>query len=325
MTVALDGALRDGLEAYDPGSQRECPAGWWARAGAFGIDVLLGLGAVFSLLLVGWSVPRGSWLWWLCLVPAAAVVVAMAVNRLVLPALTGRSLGRAIMGIALVTSDNRRPDPWRLLLRELAHLLDTIPLFLGWLWPLIDDRGRTFADILTRTEARCADRAVPDGRRAVAVVAAVAAALAVAAATLGYLGVTRPERAVAAARQQIADEGPKLVVDMLSYTKKNVDEDFSKAQELVTEGYRPELVEQQRAVREAGLVDNDYWVRNSAVLTATANRAVMLMLLQGQRGAAPQQRSITASVRVDFERSPGDWKIAALTVLAPPKPSGAGQ
>lgn len=325
MTVALDGALRDDLEADPPGSEQGSPAGWWARAGAFGIDVVFGLGAVSSLLLVGWSAPRGGWLWWLCVVPAAAVVVVMAVNRLVLPVLTGRSMGRAIMGIAVVTADNRRPGPWRLLLRDFAHLLDTLPLFLGWLWPLIDDRGRTFADILTRTEARCADRALPDGRRAVAVVAAIATALAVSAATFGYLGISRPEQAAAAARQQIADQGPRLVVEMLSYTKKNVDADFAEAQQLVTDGYRPELVEQQKAVRKAGPVDNDYWVRNSAVLSATTDRAAMLMLLQGQRGAAPQQRSITASVRVEFEKTAGDWKIAALNVLVPPKPSGAGR
>jgi Mce-associated membrane protein len=73
-------------------------------------------------------------------------------------------------------------------------------------------------------------------------------------------------------------EGPKIVVDMLSYTKQNVDEDFSRAQSLVTDGYRPEVSKQQAAVREAGPVDNDYWVSNSAVLSASADRATMLML-----------------------------------------------
>lgn len=324
MTVALDADDLDGVELDVPGAPEGPPAGWWARAAAFGIDVLFAQGAVLSLLLVGWAAPPGGLVRWLCFVPAAALVVAIGVNRLVLPALTGRSLGRAIMGITVVTAEGR-PGPWRLLARDLAHLLDTVPLFLGWLWPLIDDRGRTFADILTRTEARCADRALPDGRRAVAVVAAIATALAVSAATFGYLGISRPEQAVAAARQQIADQGPKLVVEMLSYTKKNVDEDFAEAQQLVTDGYRPELIEQQKAVRKAGPVDNDYWVRNSAVLSATTDRAAMLMLLQGQRGAAPQQRSITASVRVEFEKTARDWKIAALNVLVPPKPSGAGR
>lgn len=324
MTVALDADDLDGVELDVPGAPEGPPAGWWARAAAFGIDVLFAQGAVLSLLLVGWAAPPGGLVRWLCFVPAAALVVAIGVNRLVLPALTGRSLGRAIMGITVVTAEGR-PGPWRLLARDLAHLLDTVPLFLGWLWPLIDERGRTFADILARTEARRFGGPLPDARRPVAALAAVAAVLAVAAATLGYVGVYRPERATAAAGEQIAAEGPRLVVEMLSYTKKTVDEDFANAQRLVTEGYRPELIAQQKAVREAGPVDNDYWVSNSAVLSATTDRAAMLILLQGQRGPAPQQRFITASVRVDFEKSAGAWKIAALTVLAPPKPSGAGR
>ncbi len=89
----------------------------------------------------------------------------------------------------------------------------------------------------------------------------------------------------------------------------------------MTDGYRPEVIKQQTAVRETGPVDNDYWVSNSAVLSATADRAAMLMLLQGQRGAAGQQRFISASVRVDFEKLGGAWKVANLTVLAPPRPS----
>jgi Mce-associated membrane protein len=196
-----------------------------------------------------------------------------------------------------------------------------VPLFLGWLWPLIDDRGRTFADLLARTKVIRVDGQRPDLRRQAARVAALAAVLAVLGAALGYLGVYRPQQAVAAARDQIADEGPKIVVDMLSYTKKNVDEDFSRAQSLVTDGYRPEVSKQQAAVREAGPVDNDYWVSNSAVLSSSADRASMLMLLQGQRGAGSQQRFISASVRVDFERLAEAWKVSNLTVLAPPKPS----
>lgn len=319
MTVALDDVLSGIAESPDTPDVRM--AGWWARAGAFCIDVLFGMGAAFSLLLIGWSAPQGGWVWWVCLLLAALIVVAIGVNRLVAPAITGWTLGRSIFGIRVEDHDGQRPDPWRLLGRDVAHVLDTVPLFLGWLWPLIDDRGRTFADLLARTEVIQVDGARPDLRRPAARVAAAAALLAVLGAALGYLGVYRPQQTVAAAREQIADEGPRIVVDMLSYTKKNVDEDFSRAQSLVTDGYRPEVSKQQAAVREAGPVDNDYWVNNSAVLSASADRASMLMLLQGQRGAGSQQRFISASVRVDFERLGEDWKVSNLTVLAPPKPS----
>jgi Mce-associated membrane protein len=94
---------------------------------------------------------------------------------------------------------------------------------------------------------------------------------------------------------------------------------------LVTDGYRPTWVAQQEATRKAGAVDNVYWVTNGAVLNSTANRAVMLMLLQGQRGAAGSQRFISASVRVSFEKSgSGQWQVSDLTVLAQPKSGGSG-
>ncbi|MGI9125845.1 MAG: RDD family protein [Mycobacterium sp.] len=326
MTVALDDVV-GGTEAELPVPDDRRPAGWWARAGAFAIDVLLGLGAVLSLLLVGWSARSGGWVWWLCMLFAAVILIVIGVNRLLLPAVTGWSVGRAIFGIEVV--DRRAAgtavDPWRLLLRDVAHIADTLPLFLGWLWPLIDNRGRTFADILARTEVVEITGRRPDLRRLAGAAAASAAALAVLGAGIGYLGVYRPQQAVNAAREQIADEGPKIVADMLSYTVKGMDEDFTHAQSLVTDDYRPEVVKQQEAVRKAGPVDNDYWVNNGAVLSASADRAAMLMLLQGQRGTAPKQRFITASVRVEFEKHGGQWKISNLTVLTPPKPTEGGR
>lgn len=297
-------------------------AGWWARAGAFSIDVLLGVGLLATILMVGWSAPAQGWLWWLCMILAGAVLLAILMNRLLLPAATGWSLGRSLFGIAVVRPDGAAVGPWRLLLRDLAHLLDTAPLFLGWLWPLIDSRGRTFADLITGTEVRAVTADVPDRSRLAERVLAATAALAVVVAGLGYGLIHRPQRAAAQSRTAISIEGPRIVSDILSYTAKTANDDFAKAQSLVTDGYRPELTKQQESVRKIGLVDNDYWATNTAVLSATANRATVLMLLQGQRGIAPKQRLITASVRVSFEKVAGSWRVSDLTVLAPPKPTG---
>jgi Mce-associated membrane protein len=313
VTVALDSALDD--PQVDPPDN---PAGWWSRAGAFAIDVLAPAAAVAAMLMVGWSAPERGWLWWLCMVLAALTVVAIAVNRLLLPSATGWSVGRAVFGIAVVERGGEAVGPWRLLVRDLAHLVDTIPLFLGWLWPLIEGRGRTFADLLVGTEVVQQDGPRPDWRRLAGGLLAGAAALCVLAAALGYATVYQDQRAVERARSQIADAGPRIVSDMLSYTTQTVEDDFAKAQTLVTDGYRPELVKQQDAVRKAP-VNNDYWVSNSAVLSSTKDRAAMLMLLQGQRGVDPNQRFVTASLRVDFDRTgPGEWKLANLTVLAAP-------
>ena len=324
MTVEVDGVGAEAAE-WQPADVDGRPAGWWERAGAFALDVLFGLGLLAAVLLVGWSAPPQGWLWWLCMLLAAVVVLAIAANRILLPVITGWTLGRSVFGIAVVDRDGDPVGPGRLLLRDLAHLLDTVPLFLGWLWPLIDRGGRTFADMMVRTEVRQVDGPRRDNRRLAAAVVATAAGLAVLAAALGYAAVYRHQQAQERARAQISAEGPKIVADLLSYTGKTVSDDFAHAQTLVTDEYRPEVIRQQEAVGKAGPVDNDFWVSNSAVLFSSDDRAAMLLLLQGQRGAQPNPRFVTASVRAEFEKTGADWKLSNLTVLAAPKPPGALQ
>jgi Mce-associated membrane protein len=58
----------------------------------------------------------------------------------------------------------------------------------------------------------------------------------------------------------------------------------------------------------------------SAVLSADADRAAMLLAMQGQRGTNPEDlRFITATVRVDFDKArDGKWRVASLSVLKKP-------
>jgi Mce-associated membrane protein len=308
----------------------EQPGSWLARAGAFVVDVLLGIGVLAALVLIAWSTAQHDWLWWLCVSAGAVVLLSIGVNRLLLPVITGWSLGRALTGIAVVQRDGTAVGPWRLLVRDVAHLLDTIALFLGWLWPLWDSRRRTFADLLVGTEVRRREPTPARAPRIAIAAVSVAALLAVAVAASGYAAVYRQDFRAGQAKEQIAVRGPKIVADMLSYDPATLQADFAHAQTLVTEGYRPQLVAQQQAVAAGGqkapLVPNDYWVTNSAVLTSTEHDATMLLLMQGQRGTAPNQRTITATVKVGFEKSgDGQWKVAALSVLAKPAPSGGGQ
>lgn len=301
-------------------------ADWSARAGAFTVDVLFGLGVLIAAGLVALSARPQGWLWWLCVVIAAVALLAIAVNRYALPATRGWSLGRSMFGIAVVGRDGAMVGPAVLVLRDVAHVLDTIPLFSGWLWPLVDARGRTFADLVARTEVRPVAGARPDWHKRAIAAVAVAATLAAVAAAAGYLGVYRPELGAAQAREQLAVQGPKIVAELLTYKAASIEEDFTRVQSLVTDDYRPTWIAQQEAIRKAGAVDNDYWVTNSAVLNSALDRAGMLLLLQGQRGAAGSQRFISASVRVAFEKSgSGQWQVSDLTVLARPKPGGSGR
>jgi Mce-associated membrane protein len=297
----------------EPGAEAAArPASWLARAGAFVVDVLFGAGVVAALVLVAWSTEQRDWLWWLCVSAAAIVLLSVALNRLLLPVVTGWSLGRALTGIAVARRDGSAVGPWRLLVRDIAHVLDTMALFVGWLWPLWDSRRRTFADLLVRTEVRRRQPAPARASRLAVAALSVAAALGVAAAALGYGVVYRHDFEAGQAREQIAVQGPKIVEEMLSYDPATLQADFDHAQSLATDGYRPQLAAQQQAIQKQatqkpGIVPNDYWVTNSAVLTSTDRDATMLLLMQGQRGVAPNERTITATVRVGFTKS-GDGK-----------------
>lgn len=315
----------DGVDVTDVAGTAAVPAGWPARAGAFGLDVLLGLGVLATLVLVAWSAEQRSPLWWAGVTAAGLVLLAVAANRLLLPVLCGWSLGRAVFGIRVVGRDGAVVGPWRLLLRDVAHLLDTAALFVGWLWPLWDSRGRTFADLLTGTEVHRMPTSPTRAPRFAGVAVTVAALLAVTAAVLSHAVVYQADLRVAQSREQLAVQGPKIVEGMLSYDPATLPADFERARGLVTGEYLEQLEAQQQSISSGDPVLNEYWVANSAVLTATADRGTMLLALQGQRGAAPDQRFITATVKVDFVKTDDQWRVGALTVLSSPRAEGSGQ
>ncbi|BBY74344.1 RDD family protein [Mycolicibacterium parafortuitum] len=314
-----------------PDQSAEAPlASWPARAGALAVDILPGLGVLAVSVLLALTAPFDSVARWVFTAVAAVVFVLMVANRVVMPAVKGWTLGRALFGIEVRRADGGRPGLGRLAVRELAHLLDTFGLFVGWLWPLWDRRRRTFADMLAGTQVYRVTPPSPEMRRIVGMALAGTAAAAVLVVAVGYAWVYGPARALDNARQQVAAQGPRMVEQMLSFRADNMDEDFARARELTTEGYRDQLVKQQDSVREAGPTNNEYWAVNSAVLTdppVTENRVSMLLAMQGQRGTnAEDMKFITATVQVEFEKSDdGQWRVGNLTVLKKPMMNTAGQ
>lgn len=298
-------------------------ASWPARAGALGLDVLPGTAVLTAAALVALTVPlRGGW-WWACVCLGATAVLWTGWNRLLLPGASGQSLGRRTFGITVARRDGSAAGPVRLLLRDVAHLLDTAPALVGWLWPMKDPRRRTFADMVSRTESHVmpASETTCRPRRTALAVVLTAAAVCVALAVLGVTSVALPDRAVAATSAAITARGPHIVEQILSYHPDTIDAEFEHAQSLVTDDYRERLTAQQQAIRKAGPMRNEYWVTNSAVLSATDERATMLLFLQGQRGAPPDQRYLTATVRVLFvESDAAPWRVDDLTVVTSPQP-----
>jgi Mce-associated membrane protein len=301
-------------------------ARWHIRAAAQAVDLLPGVAVVVTMALVWLATPERSLWWWASISVLVFVTLATMVNRAVLPATLGWSLGRALLGIEVVQRDGAAVGVGRLMFRELAHLLDTFSVFVGWLWPLWDSRRRTFADLLLRTEVRCVadERRPADIRRHVAAAAGLAVLLCVAGAAVSTFAIYLPDRASEQTRGAINAQGPKIVVEMLTYDPKSLQQDFEHARSLTTDKYRPELVKQQESVLKGHPAVNEYWVTDSTVVSATRDTATMLLFMQGHRGGGDEQRFITATVRVAFVKGKGgQWLVDNLDVVTKPKPAPA--
>ncbi|CDO86450.1 hypothetical protein AWC29_09260 [Mycobacterium triplex] len=306
-------------------SSQNALAPWHIRAGAVAVDVLPAGAVATTMALVSFTVPpRGGW-WWLSSCVLGIAILALLVNRLLLPTIYGWSLGRALFGISVVHRDGTVIGAWGLLLRDLAHLLDTVSV-VGWLWPLWDSQRRTFADMLLRTEVRCAETPRPDIRRWTIGTVLTATVLCVAGVAVSYAVVYTRDRATDQTRAQIAIQGPKIVAQMLTYDPKTLADDFKRAQSLATDSYRGPLKAQQDIVQKGNPVINEYWVTDGSIESSSPDRATMLLFMQGRRGAAPEERYITATVRVNFVKDAGGhWLVDNLTVLTKPKPPGNGK
>jgi len=297
-------------------------ARWHIRAAALAVDVLPGIGVVATMALVWLAAPPRSMWWWVSVSVLVGATLLTTANRVVLPPNIGWSLGRALVGIAVVRLDGATVGVGRMMLRELAHLLDTISVFVGWLWPLWDPRRRTFADLLLGTEVRLVeqDRRPADIRRSAAITVSVAVSLCVGGSAVSVMAIFLPDRASDRTRVALAAQGPKIVTEMLTYDPKSLGADFERARSLTSDKYRPELVKQQESVQKGHPVVNEYWVTDSTVLSATPDQATMLLFMQGHRGGGGEERFISATVRVSFVKAKdGRWLVDDLNVVTKPK------
>ena len=73
-------------------------------------------------------------------------------NRCYRQTKTGQSWGKLVMGLKLVDmSDQKALLWWKAGLRDWAHYLDALPLWIGFFVPLFDARRQTLADKAMRT------------------------------------------------------------------------------------------------------------------------------------------------------------------------------
>lgn len=65
---------------------------------------------------------------------------------------TGYTVGKGVLGIRLISESTGQPiGAGMAFVRQITHLLDSIPCYLGYLWPLWDGKRQTFADKILKT------------------------------------------------------------------------------------------------------------------------------------------------------------------------------
>ncbi|OLT03860.1 hypothetical protein BJF90_04310 [Pseudonocardia sp. CNS-004] len=122
------------------------------RVGGFLIDIGIP-GGLLAVVLIAALASRDDAVIRVVFPGAAVVGLAYLVwNSGYRQGRSGQSLGKTVLGTRLVGEASGEPVGFgRAIGRQIAHLLDGMPLGIGYLWPLWDERRQTFADKVCST------------------------------------------------------------------------------------------------------------------------------------------------------------------------------
>lgn len=156
------------------GAPAAMPAGgyasWFKRVGAYLVDGILGALAGFPLwigygiLIAGAETTTnadGTTTTSFSGGPAATILIFVGVvtslafwiwNTCIRQGRTGYSIGKGVLGIKLISEQTGQPMGGGMsFVRQLAHIVDSLPCDIGYLWPLWDSKRQTFADKIMKT------------------------------------------------------------------------------------------------------------------------------------------------------------------------------
>lgn len=163
-TAAAATAAADALEApVQPANRME--AGFWRRAGAYTIDLLVGYAAVWvvsSIAGIGVSMALGG------KIDSATIDMLQSIPLLLLltawpmyfalaeSSAAQATLGKRAMGLIVTDREGLRIPFPRALGRHVAALLNYLSLMVGWLFVAVPVQKRGFHDYLAGTRVVCA-------------------------------------------------------------------------------------------------------------------------------------------------------------------------
>nr|WSW47522.1 RDD family protein [Streptomyces sp. NBC_01001] len=137
-----------------PGSGMPPLAHWGQRFGAYLLDLLIIAGPMYALGFIDLATADN---------PATAepgifftigvlYAIGMAIFQLYKEGTTGQTIGKKVLGISVRReADGNTLGFGMAFVRKLAHALDSLACYVGWLWPLWDEKKQTFADKVCST------------------------------------------------------------------------------------------------------------------------------------------------------------------------------
>jgi uncharacterized RDD family membrane protein YckC len=131
-------------------------ANWPQRVGAYLIDYLIAaIPAFLAVLLFSGTDPGETPSAGAGVVAFLLYLVSLGIwiyNRAIQMGRTGQSWGKQVLNLRLVRMADGQPMGGGMcFVRDLAHILDAIPCYIGFLFPLWDARRQTFADKVMST------------------------------------------------------------------------------------------------------------------------------------------------------------------------------
>ncbi|WP_306321067.1 MULTISPECIES: RDD family protein [unclassified Streptomyces] len=129
-------------------------AGWGSRFGATLIDGLVVGLPVGVLYGVGFlCIAKELFALGLILIVVAALgAIGMGIWMLVQMGSTGQTIGKRTVGIRVLRELDGQPTGFGgAFLRNICHALDAMACYIGFLWPLWDEKNQTFADKICST------------------------------------------------------------------------------------------------------------------------------------------------------------------------------
>lgn len=137
--------------AFAPNQTQGQLSSWGTRAGGYAMDVIAPLVAFYIIIFIAAAISTtlGTIVY---LLGILALLGFFIWNRWLQGGNTGQTIGRKQMGTKLISEATGQPiGPGMAFVRDIAHFLDSIACYVGWLFPLWDDKRQTFSDKIMKT------------------------------------------------------------------------------------------------------------------------------------------------------------------------------